>query len=62
MMEFFKLWPDMKKRLRVYENKDEVYALMKSLYRHPEDKDLRVKVRNRLISMGEYQVAYIWVN
>lgn len=61
-MEFFKLWPDMKKRLRVYENKDEVYALMKSLYRHPEDKDLRVKVRNRLISMGEYQVAYIWVN
>lgn len=62
MMEFFKLWPDMKKRLRVYENKDEVYALMKSLYQHPEDKDLRVKVRNRLISMGECQVAYIWVN
>ena len=61
MMEFFKLWPDMKKRLRVYENKDEVYALMKSLYQHPEDKGLRVKVRNRLISMGEYQIAYLWV-
>ena len=61
MMEFFKLWPAMKERLRVYENKDEVYALMKSLYQCPEDKDLRYKVRNRLISMGEYQVAYIWV-
>ena len=61
MMEFFKLWPAMKERLRVYENKDEVYALMKSLYQHPEDKDLRYKVRNRLISLGEYQVAYIWV-
>ena len=62
MMEFFKLWPAMKERLRVYENKDEVYALMKSLYQYPEDKDLRYKVRNRLISLGEYQIAYIWVN
>ena len=62
MMEFFKLWPAMKERLRVYENKNKVYALMKSLYQHPEDKDLRYKVRNRLISLGEYQVAYIWVN
>ena len=60
-MEFFKLWPTIKERLRVYENKDEVYGLMKSMYQHPEDKDLRTKVRNRLISMGEYQVAYIWV-